>query len=98
MKVESYKIFKKRALQDREVYREYKKLDTEFALIEKVIERRIKLGLSQKDLAKKLHTKQSAISRLESGGYNPSVEFLSKLATALNSKLIINLKDNSSTK
>ena len=43
MKVESYKIFKKRALQDREVYREYKKLDTEFALIEKVIERRIKL-------------------------------------------------------
>jgi len=72
----SYKIFRKEALKDKEVLKEYKKLEAEFKLI----------------------TKQSAISRLESGTYNPSVNFLSRLAVALNSKLLINLKDNSSTK
>jgi len=94
----SYKIFRKEALKDKEVLKEYKKLEAEFKLIEQVIERRIKLGLSQEELALRLNTKQSAISRLESGTYNPSVNFLSRLAVALNSKLLINLKDNSSTK
>ena len=47
----SYKIFRKEALKDKEVLKEYKKLEAEFKLIEQVIERRIKLGLSQEELA-----------------------------------------------
>ncbi|MCX6580081.1 MAG: helix-turn-helix transcriptional regulator [Candidatus Aminicenantes bacterium] len=35
-------------------------------------------------------TQQSAISRLESGKYNPSVDFLFRIAKALNRKVEIN--------
>ena len=43
----------------------------------------------EKQFAKKIGTKQSVISRLESGRANPSVAFLKKLASALNSHLQI---------
>ena len=44
---------------------------------------------SVKELAEKIGTKQSVISRLESGRANPSVAFLKKLAEALHSRLEI---------
>ncbi|WP_323984998.1 helix-turn-helix transcriptional regulator [Fusibacter ferrireducens] len=50
---------------------------------------RLEQGLSQQDLAELIDTKHSAISRLENGSYNPSVEFLSKIAHALGKKLHI---------
>ena len=39
------------------------------------------------DLAKKVGTAQSNISRLESGNYNPTLEFLEKIANSLGKKL-----------
>ena len=69
----------------------YKKLGPEFELIQLLIERRLKQGLTQAELAKKLSTKQSAISRLECGDYNPSLAFLNRLAKALDAKLRISL-------
>ena len=47
--------------------------------------------MSQKDLAKKLGTKQPAIARFESGAYNPTLSFLKKLSTALGGKLEIKI-------
>ena len=47
----------------------------------------------QKELAEKIGTKQSAISRLENGDYNPSVELLSKIAEALDKELVIKFMD-----
>ncbi|KXS46434.1 MAG: helix-turn-helix domain-containing protein, partial [Halanaerobium sp. T82-1] len=44
---------------------------------------------TQKELADRIGTKQSAISRLENDDYNPSVEFLDKVAHALGKKLEI---------
>jgi len=69
--------------------RAYQKLQPEFAIIRKIIEARIKDGITQKKLAKRMGTKQSAISRLESGNANPSLSFLGRLAEALNSRLEI---------
>ena len=48
-----------------------------------IIEKRIEKGYTQAELAKKIGTKQSAISRLERGTYNPTVAFLRNLAKAL---------------
>jgi transcriptional regulator with XRE-family HTH domain len=47
--------------------------------------------LTQKDLAKLIGTKQSNISRFESGSYNPSLEFLNKIAQAMGKELQIRI-------
>jgi len=90
--MKNYKQFKKEVLQNKEVKKAYNALDFEFSLINQIIEKRLKSKMSQKDLAKKLHTGQSAISRLESGNYNPTLSFLKKLSIALDTRLEINLK------
>ncbi len=67
----------------------YDDLGPEFDLIEQILQKRIQKHITQKQLAKRLGTNQSAVSRLESGTYNPSLKFMKKLAKALNSKLEI---------
>jgi DNA-binding XRE family transcriptional regulator len=59
-------------------------------LVKKIIALRINEHLSQKELAEKIGTNQSAISRLESGKYNPSMDFIIRIAKALNKKVEIN--------
>jgi len=80
-----FEVWEKEALKDPELRAEYDRQQPEFA----VIRARIEKGLTQEELAKKVGTKQSVISRLESGRANPSVAFLKKLAQALNSHLEI---------
>lgn len=87
--MDTYKKFKQKILRDKEVNKHYDQLGPEFAVIELMIEKRMKRGLTQADLAKKVGTKQSAISRFESGMYNPTLTFLNKVADALNVKLKI---------
>ena len=80
---------KKLLLQDPELQREYDELKVLYDIKREIIRLRIEQGISQKELAERINTKQSAISRLESGDYNPSLEFLSKVATALGKELHI---------
>ncbi|MBU0577134.1 helix-turn-helix transcriptional regulator [Patescibacteria group bacterium] len=87
----NYKDFKKQALKDKKIRKEYDNLSSEFAIAESLIEIRLGKGLTQAQLAKKIGTKQSAIARLESGNYNPTVNFLKRIAEALNLKLNISL-------
>ena len=82
--------FLKQSLKNPKIKAEYDRLQPEFALIRAVIEARIKKGLTQKNLARKMGTKQSAISRIESGRANPSLNFLTKHAQAMNTRLEIN--------
>ncbi len=89
--MKSYKSFKTELLKDEGIKKNYDELGPEFAIVEKLIERRIRKGFTQAELAKKVGTKQSAISRFESGSYNPSVGFLYKLAEALGAKLRISV-------
>ncbi len=86
-----FEDFKKELLQDPETKKLYDDLELEFSIITQVLEKRIAKGMSQKQLAEKMGTKQSAIARLESGNSNPSVAFLEKVAKALDSKLRISL-------
>jgi len=68
-------------------------LDTEFELLESMIQAREKSGLTQEELAKKIGTKQPALSRLERGAFKKAtVETLRKIADALDAKLVIKLE------
>ncbi|MBI5793484.1 helix-turn-helix transcriptional regulator [Candidatus Uhrbacteria bacterium] len=87
--MKSYKVFKSELLKNKEIKKAYDELGPEFLVIEKLIERRLKNGLSQNDLAQRVGTKQSAISRFESGSYNPTISFLYKVADALDTRLKI---------
>lgn len=78
---------KKLLLKDPEVKKEYDALEPIYEIRKQLIELRLQQGLSQKELAEKIGTKQSAISRLENGSYNPSVEFLGKIAHALGKEI-----------
>ncbi len=84
-----WKVLKKELLRDPKVRVEYEKLQPKFATVSALIEARIKKGLTQEALARKIKTKQSAIARVESGNANPSIGFLQKLAEALGKKLVI---------
>lgn len=91
--MKNYKQLKAKLLSDKEIKKDYKALESEFELIAIIIKKRIEKGLTQKALAKKLGTKQSAISRLESGSYNPSFTFLRKTADAMDLELKISLAE-----
>ena len=93
MRRKSYRELKKELLGDNEIKKAYEKFWPEFTVIEIIIKKRIEKGLSQKELAKKIGTKQSAISRLESGTYNPSLSFLQKISEALGTKLKISFSE-----
>lgn len=59
----------------------------------KIARLREKRGLTQKELAEKVHTSQSAISRVEKGDYfGYSLRTLEKIALATGSKLEVTLK------
>lgn len=80
---------KKTLMQNPDVKKEYNDLDVIYEIKKQIIKYRIENNLSQKELAEKIGTKQSAISRLENDDYNPSIEFLDKVANALGKKLEI---------
>ncbi|EKD76733.1 MAG: transcriptional regulator, XRE family [uncultured bacterium] len=89
--MKSYTQAKHHFLQDPAVKKAYDKLGPDFELTTLLIEKRLQKGLTQSALAKKIGTKQSAIARLESGKYNPSLTFLRKVARALDAQLSVSM-------
>jgi transcriptional regulator with XRE-family HTH domain len=49
-------------------------------------------GMTQESLAELVGTKKSNISRLESGRYNPSLDFLVKVAGGLGKQIHVKVK------
>jgi DNA-binding XRE family transcriptional regulator len=62
------------------------------AIAERVAERRVEIGLSQRELAELTGTTQSAIARLEAGGRPPRIDTLLRIATALDCELVVELR------
>lgn len=65
----------------------YEDLELEFSIISAIIDARIKKGITQKEIAEKMGTKQSSIARFESGRYNPTLAFVQKLANAIGTRI-----------
>jgi DNA-binding XRE family transcriptional regulator len=85
----SLKDFKQKALADPEVEKEYLELAPAYALRKQLIEIRKNAGLTQEELAKRLHTKKSNISRLENvnSKTSPTLHTIEKYARAVGYKL-----------
>src|SRR4029077_6983005 len=58
-------------------------------IAERVAERRVEMGLSQRELAELCGTKQSAITRWERGGRPPRIDTLLRIAEALQCDLLV---------
>ena len=86
--------FKKKALQNKEVHEEYNALKPLFAIKKQLVAARVAKGLTQDEIAKKIGTSKSNISRLESlnKSYMPNLATLIKYAEALGMRLDIGLR------
>ena len=98
MTTKSYKEFLKEQLCDPEFAAAYYELEPEFQVAREVIRLRLKKGLTQKELAELVGTKQSGISRLENASIKPSLGFLQKVAGALGARIEIHLRSIESAK
>lgn len=84
-----FTTWEKESLKNPKIKAEYDKLQPEFSMIQAMIDARVQKRVTQEELANKIGTKQSVISRLESGRANPSIAFLKRFAAALNTRLEI---------
>ncbi len=85
--MDDFEKLKKRLMKNPAFRKEYEATRVEFEIARAVIRARIERGLTQKQLAEKLKTRQSVISRLEGMNTTPSITFLKRLAAALNVSL-----------
>ena len=73
--------------------RGYERAGRTIRLAMEIHELREKRGLSQRELAERLGTTQSAVARLEAGNVSPSLPTLDKVAEALGVELIVSFVD-----
>lgn len=84
-------LYFKELLQDEETRMEYEKLGPRYEIISQMIDARKEQGITQEELARRCGTQKSHISRMESGNYNPSLDFLVKIANGLGKKIHVNM-------
>jgi len=87
----NWKTHKKQLLRDPKVRQVLKDGELEFQIAKSIIEARIKKGITQKELARRLKTQQSVISRVETVKTTPSLSFLKRVATTLDIPLKVQL-------
>ncbi len=90
----TYKDFKEKALKNPEVKKEYETYKPLFEIKKQLVLARLKKGVTQEDIAKKIGTSKSNISRLESlnNTFMPNISTLIKYANALQMRLDIGLR------
>jgi len=84
-----WKTHKKQLLKDPKFKKALKETRLEYEIARAIILARIKNKMTQKELAKRLKTKQSVISRVENAQTTPSLSFLKRLASVFNAELKI---------
>jgi transcriptional regulator with XRE-family HTH domain len=87
--MKSFKDFRREALENPVVKAAYDALAEEYALAQALIQARQASGLTQEELAERMHTTQSTVARWESGKHLPSCQTLQRIAKATNTDLRI---------
>jgi len=88
----NWDTYKQKLLKDPEFKKLYEESQPEFEIAKAIIRARIENKITQKELAKKINTTQSVISRVEQGKTSPSISLLKRLAAALNTTLQVQFK------
>ena len=92
IKTKSVREFFKKKFHEKNFVKAYEEAEPLMTVAIAIAEARNKVGLSQAELAKQLHTAQSVISRIENGNQNLSVKMLIKIAQVLHCHLSVHLK------
>jgi len=87
-----FEVIKEKLMKDEAFKREYDALRPRYEIISQIIEARKEQNITQEELAKRMGTQKSNISRLESGNYNPSLDFLVRVAKSLGKEILIQLQ------
>ncbi len=85
-------VINKQLMKDEEFKAEYERLKPRYEVISQIIEARNAQHITQEELALRMGTQKSNISRFESGSYNPSLDFLIKIAKSLGKEVRIEIK------
>ncbi|MBL7078564.1 helix-turn-helix transcriptional regulator [Candidatus Shapirobacteria bacterium] len=88
----NWKTHKKQLLENPKFGKALEETRIEYEIARAIIVSRVRHKLTQKQLAKKLKTQQSVISRVENAQTTVSLSFLKRLASTLGGSLEINFK------
>lgn len=88
---QTFEDFKQKSLKNSQIKAEYDKLGPRFEVISQLIKARNKTGLTQSEVASRMGTKQSVLARFESGNTNPTLDFIQRLAKALNTTITLRI-------
>ena len=80
----NWQTHKRQLLKNPDFKQALNEIAPELQIAKAMIEARIKKGISQEELAFRINTKQSVISRVENARTTPSLNFLKRAAQALN--------------
>lgn len=86
-----FETTKEKILKNPDVVKEYENQSTEFLVARSIIAARLRSKMTQKDVAKKMHTSQSQVARLESGEHMPSFNSIKKYAKAIQQNIHIEI-------
>lgn len=92
-----FRKFLDEQLEDPELKAEWDALQPEHALVQAMIDARKRTGLTQQQLAEKTGISQSDISKFETGGGNPSIKTLQRLAAGMGMILHVEFKPATGT-
>lgn len=82
----------KESLKNKKFAKAWKESEAEYVLACQLIEKRQKKNISQRQLAKKAKTTQAIISRIETMQANPSLFLLKRIASQLDTRLVLGFK------
>lgn len=88
----NFQTHKKQLMKNPAFKKAYGKSEVEYQIAKIIIRARIENGYTQNQLAKKLNTKQSVISRVENAKTTPSISFLRRVANALDTSLQVQFR------
>ena len=87
--MDDFEKYLDKAKQDPVFQEAWEALEPIYALRRQLIELRIQENITQEEAARRIGISRSALARLESGKFNPTLKSLQRIAKGLGKKLIV---------